>query len=86
MGKANRNNAHLSVFQAFRKEALYRRMRHYARELERTQATADEFEKRKNVCEAGMAAMEACWNQVGIYLFILFRPNLQCMLRLIRSY
>ncbi|ELU42525.1 BRE1 domain-containing protein [Rhizoctonia solani AG-1 IA] len=39
-------------------------MRHYARELERTQATADEFEKRKNVCEAGMAAMEACWNQL----------------------
>ncbi|CCO27082.1 allantoicase [Rhizoctonia solani AG-1 IB] len=50
--------------EAFRKEALYRRMRHYARELERTQATADEFEKRKNVCEAGMAAMEACWNQL----------------------
>ncbi|CAE6430968.1 unnamed protein product [Rhizoctonia solani] len=50
--------------EAFRKEALYRRMRHYARELERTQATAYEFENRKNVCEAGMAAMEACWNQL----------------------
>ncbi|KAG8734547.1 E3 ubiquitin-protein ligase bre1 [Ceratobasidium sp. 423] len=50
--------------EAFRKEALYRRMRHYARELERTQATASELEKRKNVCEAGMAAMEACWNQL----------------------
>ncbi|CUA66878.1 E3 ubiquitin-protein ligase BRE1 [Rhizoctonia solani] len=48
----------------FRKEAVYRRMKHYARELERTQAVADELEKRKNTCEAGMAAMEACWNQL----------------------
>ncbi|KAJ1304529.1 hypothetical protein OPQ81_005670 [Rhizoctonia solani] len=50
--------------EAFRKEALYRRMKHYARELERKQGVADELEKRKNVCEAGMAAMEACWNQL----------------------
>ncbi|CAE6449136.1 unnamed protein product [Rhizoctonia solani] len=50
--------------EAFRKDALYRRMKHYARELERTQATVDELQKRKNMCEAGMAAMEACWNQL----------------------
>ncbi|KAG8726040.1 E3 ubiquitin-protein ligase bre1, partial [Ceratobasidium sp. 428] len=50
--------------EAFRKEAIYRRMRHYARELERAQTTIEELEKRKNVCEAGMAAMEACWNQL----------------------
>ncbi|EUC64289.1 E3 ubiquitin-protein ligase BRE1, putative [Rhizoctonia solani AG-3 Rhs1AP] len=48
----------------FRKEAVYRRMKHYARELERTQAVANELEKRKNKCEAGIAAMEACWNQL----------------------
>lgn len=42
-------------------------MRHYARELERAQSTIEELEKRKNVCEAGMAAMEACWNQVGLF-------------------
>ncbi|KAG9127492.1 E3 ubiquitin-protein ligase bre1 [Ceratobasidium sp. 392] len=51
--------------ETFRKEAIYRRMRHYARELERAQTTIEELEKRKNVCEAGMAAMEACWNQVS---------------------
>ncbi|KAG9099923.1 E3 ubiquitin-protein ligase bre1 [Ceratobasidium sp. UAMH 11750] len=50
--------------EAFRKEAIYRRMRHYARELERAQTTIEELEKRKNICEAGMAAMEACWNQL----------------------
>ncbi|QRV94186.1 E3 ubiquitin-protein ligase BRE1 [Ceratobasidium sp. AG-Ba] len=49
---------------AFRKEAIYRRMRHYARELERAQTTIEELEKRKNTAEAGMATMEACWNQL----------------------
>jgi E3 ubiquitin-protein ligase BRE1 len=43
-------------------------MRHYSRELERAQSTINELEKRKNVCEAGMAAMEACWNQVCLVL------------------
>jgi E3 ubiquitin-protein ligase BRE1 len=56
----------LTLLQAFRKEAIYRRMRHYARELERAQSTIGDLEKRKNACEAGMAAMEACWNQVSL--------------------
>jgi E3 ubiquitin-protein ligase BRE1 len=52
------------TFQLFRKEAIFRRMRHYSRENERSQARIAELERRKNTCEAGLAAMSACWAQV----------------------
>jgi hypothetical protein len=51
--------------QMFRKEAIYRRMKHYCREHERSKARIQELERRKNTCEAGLAAMSACWAQVG---------------------
>ncbi|KAG6920311.1 hypothetical protein DXG01_005080 [Tephrocybe rancida] len=50
--------------QLFRKEAIYRRMRHYSRENERSQSCIEDLEKRKQSCEAGLAAMTACWNQL----------------------
>ncbi|THV02428.1 BRE1-domain-containing protein [Dendrothele bispora CBS 962.96] len=48
----------------FRKEAIYRRMKHYSRENERSQSRIAELEERKNTCEAGLAAMSACWMQL----------------------
>jgi hypothetical protein len=58
--------------QLFRKEAIFRRMKHYSREHERSQVQIAELEQRKNTCEAGMVAMAACWEQV----FTLFvSPN-----------
>jgi len=39
-------------------------MKHYSRENERNQIRIDELERRKNTCEAGLAAMSACWAQV----------------------
>ncbi|TEB05145.1 hypothetical protein FA13DRAFT_1266105 [Coprinellus micaceus] len=45
----------------FRKEAIYRRMKHYHRENERNIARIEELERRKTTCEAGLAAMTACW-------------------------
>ncbi|KAG7098761.1 hypothetical protein E1B28_000670 [Marasmius oreades] len=45
----------------FRKEAIYRRMKHYSRECEYNQARIAELEERKVTCEAGLAAMSACW-------------------------
>lgn len=52
--------------QLFRKEAIFRRMRHYSRENERSQSRVAELERRRNTCEASMAAMEACWTQVHL--------------------
>lgn len=53
-----------NTLQLFRKEAIFRRMRHYARENERCQGRITELELRKNTCEAGYAAIVACWTQV----------------------
>ena len=39
-------------------------MKHYSREHERSQARIQELERRKSICEAGLAAMSACWAQV----------------------
>ena len=39
-------------------------MKHYSREHERSKARIQELERRKNICEAGLAAMSACWAQV----------------------
>ncbi|KAI0775654.1 BRE1-domain-containing protein [Trametes elegans] len=48
----------------FRKEAIYRRMKHYSREAERSQARVADLERRRGQCEAGLAALEACWTQL----------------------
>ena len=49
----------------FRKEAIFRRMKHYSREAERSKARVSELERRFNTCQAGLAALEACWTQVS---------------------
>ncbi|KIY74431.1 hypothetical protein CYLTODRAFT_484742 [Cylindrobasidium torrendii FP15055 ss-10] len=48
----------------FRKEAIYRKMKHYSRELGRSQNRVEQLELRKNTCEAGLAAISACWSQL----------------------
>jgi hypothetical protein len=60
------------AFQLFRKEAIFRRMKHYSREHERSQAQIAELEQRRNTCEAGMVAMAACWEQVIAMFFRLY--------------
>ncbi|OJT06362.1 E3 ubiquitin-protein ligase BRE1 [Trametes pubescens] len=47
----------------FRKEAIFRRMKQYSREAERNQAQVADLERRRSQCEAGLAALEACWTQ-----------------------
>jgi E3 ubiquitin-protein ligase BRE1 len=54
----------VSPFQQFRKEAIFRRMRHYSRENERSQARISELEHLKSTYEASLAVMGACWTQV----------------------
>jgi E3 ubiquitin-protein ligase BRE1 len=53
------------AFQQFRKEAIFRRMRHYSRENERSQTRIAELERLKNTYEASLAVMGACWTQVS---------------------
>lgn len=40
-------------------------MKHYHRENERNIVRIEELERRKTTCEAGLAAMTACWSQVS---------------------
>ncbi|KAG1771722.1 BRE1 E3 ubiquitin ligase-domain-containing protein [Suillus occidentalis] len=48
----------------FRKEAIFRRMKHYSRENERNQARITQLEQRRSSCEAGLVAIAACWKQL----------------------
>ncbi|KAH6914381.1 BRE1 E3 ubiquitin ligase-domain-containing protein [Coprinopsis sp. MPI-PUGE-AT-0042] len=48
----------------FRKEAIYRRMKYYSRENDRNVARIKDLERRKTSCEAGVAAISACWSQL----------------------
>lgn len=59
----------------FRKEAIFRRMRHYSREHERSLNRIAELEQRKQRCETGLAAMSACWNQLVAAIRFLFKPE-----------
>ncbi|KAJ3840279.1 hypothetical protein F5878DRAFT_675071, partial [Lentinula raphanica] len=59
----------------FRKEAIYRRMLHYSRLNEASQKRISELEERKNTCEAGLAAMSACWMQLVDAIRVLVDPQ-----------
>ncbi|KAI8993085.1 BRE1-domain-containing protein [Trametes punicea] len=59
----------------FRKEAIYRRMKYYLREAERSQARVAELERRRSQCEAGLAALEACWTQLIGTIRSLVKPE-----------
>ncbi|KAF8973107.1 BRE1 E3 ubiquitin ligase-domain-containing protein [Flammula alnicola] len=59
----------------FRKEAIYRRMRHYSKEHERSKARIQELEQRKSTCEAGLAAMSACWAQLVDTIRLIVKPD-----------
>ncbi|PFH53827.1 hypothetical protein AMATHDRAFT_136911 [Amanita thiersii Skay4041] len=61
--------------ESFRKEAIYRRMKHYFRENERSLARIAELERRKNTCEAGLAAISACWSQLVDAIRLLAKPE-----------
>ncbi|KAI0374105.1 BRE1-domain-containing protein [Pilatotrama ljubarskyi] len=59
----------------FRKEAIYRRMKQYSREAERSQARVAELERRHMHCQAGLAALEACWTQLIGTIRALVKPE-----------
>ncbi|KAK0485800.1 hypothetical protein IW261DRAFT_1559243 [Armillaria novae-zelandiae] len=59
----------------FRKEAIYRRMKHYCREYERSKTRIVELERKKNTCETGLAAISACWSQLVETIRLLAKPE-----------
>ncbi|KAI0780121.1 BRE1-domain-containing protein [Fomes fomentarius] len=59
----------------FRKEAIYRRMKYYSREAERSQTRVAELERRFSTCQAGLAALEACWAQLIGTIRSLVKPE-----------
>ncbi|GBE81020.1 E3 ubiquitin-protein ligase BRE1 [Sparassis crispa] len=59
----------------FRKDAIYRRMKYYSREHERSLARVQELERRRSTCETGLAALEACWTQIIGTIRLLARPE-----------
>ncbi|KZT26692.1 hypothetical protein NEOLEDRAFT_1155451 [Neolentinus lepideus HHB14362 ss-1] len=59
----------------FRKEAIFRRMKHYSRENERSQHRIAELERRRDACEAGLSAMQACWTQLIGTIRLLVSPE-----------
>ncbi|KAJ7076313.1 BRE1 E3 ubiquitin ligase-domain-containing protein [Mycena belliarum] len=65
----------LDNLEVFRKEAIFRRMKHYSREHDRSQSRIAELERRKNTCEAGLAAMAACWTQLVEAIRLLAKPE-----------
>ncbi|KAI0001315.1 BRE1-domain-containing protein [Russula compacta] len=60
----------------FRKEAIFRRMRHYSRENERSQARISELERLKSTYEASLAVMGACWTQLVDTIRAHVKPDL----------
>ena len=47
------------LFKTYRKDAIYRRMKHYRRESDRSRTKIAELEQRRSTCEAGLAALLA---------------------------
>jgi len=63
-------NARLLLIQSlklFRKGAIYRRMKHYARSYERAEQAVADLEETCATYAAGIAAMDACWTLVCKY-------------------
>lgn len=54
--------------QTHRKEAIYRQMLEYRRSYEQEARKANDLEAQKRVLEASVAAVEVCWQQVGILI------------------
>ncbi|KAI0302634.1 BRE1 E3 ubiquitin ligase-domain-containing protein [Russula brevipes] len=60
----------------FRKEAIFRRMKHYSREHERSQARISELEYLKSTYEASLVVMGACWTQLVDTIRAHVKPDL----------
>ncbi|TFK73913.1 hypothetical protein BDN72DRAFT_136978 [Pluteus cervinus] len=60
----------------FRKQAIYRRMKHYSREHERSLSRITQLERQNNLSQAGFTAIKACWTQVVETIRMLVKPEL----------
>ncbi|KAF8518778.1 hypothetical protein JB92DRAFT_2901673 [Gautieria morchelliformis] len=73
--ETGREELNADNLETFRKEAIYRRMRHYSRENERAQDQIAELEKCRNVLEANVTAISACWDHLIQEVSLLVKPE-----------
>ncbi|KAH9810216.1 hypothetical protein DFH28DRAFT_1065038 [Melampsora americana] len=72
----HQHHAHLGDderLENFRKEALWRQLQEYKRDLRRAQTKLEQSEDQKNDAEARLAAVDVCWNQLVEDVRILFK-------------
>ncbi|KAG8803279.1 hypothetical protein FRC16_006286 [Serendipita sp. 398] len=65
----------LQELELFRKEAIYRRMLHYSREVERSQQLVEKLQSKTLSYEAALVAIETCWDQLLQQIQLLVKPG-----------
>ncbi|KAG8818877.1 hypothetical protein FRC17_010676, partial [Serendipita sp. 399] len=65
----------LQELENFRKEAIYRRMLHYSREVERSQQVVEKLQSKTLSYEAALVAIETCWDQLLQQIQLLVKPG-----------
>ncbi|OAV96668.1 hypothetical protein, variant [Puccinia triticina 1-1 BBBD Race 1] len=63
------------LLENFRKEALWRQLQEYKRDLQRAQERIEESESQKSDVESRLAAIDICWNQLIEDVRVLFKDS-----------
>lgn len=63
------------LLENFRKEALWRQLQEYKRDLQRAQEKIEQSESQKSDAESRLAAIDICWNQLIEDVRILFKDS-----------
>ncbi|KAH9455080.1 hypothetical protein Pst134EA_022556 [Puccinia striiformis f. sp. tritici] len=63
------------LLENFRKEALWRQLQEYKRDLKRAQERIEQSESQKSDVESRLAAIDICWNQLIEDVRILFKDS-----------
>ncbi|KNZ64509.1 hypothetical protein VP01_1020g3 [Puccinia sorghi] len=63
------------LLENFRKEALWRQLQEYKRDLQRAQERIEQSESQKSDVESRLAAIDICWNQLIEDVRILFKDS-----------
>ncbi|PLW06217.1 hypothetical protein PCASD_23803 [Puccinia coronata f. sp. avenae] len=63
------------LLENFRKEALWRQLQEYKRDLQRAQERIEQSESQKSDVESRLAAIDICWNQLIEDVRVLFKDS-----------
>ncbi|KAF8520418.1 hypothetical protein BU17DRAFT_89013 [Hysterangium stoloniferum] len=73
--ETGREEINAANVESFRKDAIYRRMKHYSRENDRAHEQIAVLEKRRDILEANLLAISACWEQLVQEVGLLVKPE-----------